>query len=473
MNSVVRLCYVARRFIASCKRGPKVLLLVSLAAMQSAPVSALPNVVLISADDLGAMEITKAGTPNLYRLSHEGVNFTRFYAYPVCSPSRAALMTGVNPLEYRLTGITEDLGRRFKRPLARLRPPQPADRLPAGIRTLGKMMRSKGYRTGYFGKWHLGEYEGGLSALGYDTSITTQGKSHILTHVEMRPSMDVDEDARRDQFIVEQALEFIEGGDPFYLEIHNFLPHLPLEPRGDLASSDAPAAVRHAALLTEMDELVGLLLEKLEGSNTLVLFLSDNGALESGQGMDLTSNAPFRGEKGTVYEGGVRVPLIAWWPVRLKPKRDEDLAFLTDIYPLLESVTDDGWNRPQREEIVIHFPHYHKGSPASAIITDRWKLVRDYETGQDTMFDLANDIGEQRPLSPNPELSARLTSALGSAMLPVGNPDYNAELAHCENDCDALLAKPRNKFIAIGLILALLAVFLLRKTIERRRLGRE
>lgn len=435
----------------------------------AASANAMPNVVLISADDLGEVEITRDATPNLYQLSREGLRFTRFYSYPVCSPSRAALMTGRNPMDFGFTGLTEKHGRPLKRPLARVRPPKPADRLPRGIATLGKLMRSKGYRTGYFGKWHLGKYDGGMQALGYDTAVTTQGYSHILTHIEMDPKIDVPEGTRRDQYITEKALEFIGGEQPFYVEIHNFLPHLPLEVKGDLAPPDAAPGKLHEAHLAELDELIGKVLDRLEGTDTLVLFLSDNGALENWQGLDLMSNAPLRGEKGTVYEGGVRIPFIAWWPGKIEPLSTSRLGFLSDVYAMLSTLEDGELHMPERDEIVIHFPHYHKGRPASALITDRWKIVRDYETGTDEMFDLQNDVGEQNPLPARPALSARLTEALADTSLPVANPDYDAGLEMCEADCEQLQAERLKRRIGYTAFIALLLLLLLRWSLRHRR----
>ena len=423
----------------------------------------MPNVVLISADDLGSTEITADTMPNLYRLAKEGRSFTRFYAYPVCSPSRAALMTGRNPLEFGYTSITVDHGRELDRPLAKLRPPRPAMKLPEGIPTLGELMRRKGYRTGYFGKWHLGKVEGGLRHLGYDASITTEGYSHILNHVKTTPSVNAPETIRRDHFINDKALAFMDGDGPFYLEIHNFLPHLPLEVRHDLASQNAKPRELHRAHLRELDELIGTVMARVENTDTLILFLSDNGTLESWKGMQVASNRPLRGEKGTVFEGGIRIPFVAWWPGRIDPASDDQLAFLSDVYLMLASLDDEGLERPLRKEVVVHFPHYHAGRPASAMITDRWKIVRDYQTGTDTMYDLVSDPGESTPTPAHLQMSARLTAALGNASLPIANPDYDAPLENCEGDCEQRQDTRRNLRLLLILALLTATAFYLRR----------
>ena len=327
-------------------------------------------------------------------------------------------------------------------------------KLPEGIPTLGKLMRGKGYRTGYFGKWHLGQVEGGLEYLGYDTSITTEGYSHILNHVKTTPGVNAPETTRRDHFINEKALAFMDGDGPFYLEIHNYLPHLPLEVRHDLASQDAKPGELHGAHLRELDELIGKIVARVENTDTLILFLSDNGALESWKGMEVASNKPLRGEKGTVFEGGIRIPFVAWWPGRIEAANDNQLAFLSDVYAMLASLDDEGLERPLRKDIVVHFPHYHAGRPSSAMITDQWKIVRDYETGVDTVYDLATDPGENNPVPAHSEMSARLTAALENAALPTANPDYDPSLEDCEGDCEQRQETRRN--LRLLLILALL-----------------
>ena len=428
-----------------------------------------PNVVLILADDLGWADAGAYGntfidTPNIDRLAHEGMRCTRFYTDAVCSPSRAAIQSG--QFSTRL-GITDfimspqmtgpDAGEYIRghwRPFEKVDTPLTRRAYP-DIPTVADALRGGGYRTGYIGKWHLGFEPGDLPAdHGYDVSLVYDG----LAGPEGERTMDL---------MLRDVDEFLEnrGTKPFFLFLSPTQPHIPLVPtpallekyrqRASERGQEIPIA-QYAAVVEELDGFVGDVYARLErlglGESTVFIFLSDNGGLENydlGLGGRVTSNQPLRGEKGTLYEGGIRVPLIVRWPGHVEADTTSDtLAAAYDLLPTLLDISrvsfeahPDGVSflpalrgraAPDERELFFHYPHYHHDRPASTVVTRDWKLIDFLDGGEPELYSLASDPSESDNLAKaKPEKLnvlqadlARWRQSVG-AKLPVQNPNYD------------------------------------------------
>ena len=422
-----------------------------------------PNVVLFFIDDLGYHDLGCYGsenyqTPNIDRLAQQGVRLTQFYsANPVCSPTRAALMTGKAP---QRVGITQWIN-------------QPNDlHLPLDELTIGEAFQQQGYRTGYIGKWHLGEKDGQLpTAQGFDwmRCVNRGGQPGSYFHPFKRnprngvaywdvPDLEDSQpgDYLTDQ-LTDQANEFIQssGQQPFLLCFAHYAVHTPIqsppqlveqyknqfsklprlkknfEPERNGARSryrqDDPA---YAAMVENLDTNVGRVMKQLESlglsENTIVVFTSDNGGLSTLKRIGPTSVRPLRAGKGWTYEGGIRIPTIIHWPGQLKPAVCAELAITMDLYPTLLELTGnemlpaqhlDGHSlvsalRGQATEklnnrfLAWTYPHRHGSghTPSNAIREGDWKLVQltDEATPDDQrleLYNLANDIGEKHNLA--------------------------------------------------------------------------
>ena len=339
-------------------------LLALLAAIVPAAVSSAgaepprPHVVFILADDMGPGDVgcyggTRAATPALDRMAAEGTRFTQYYAAsPICSPSRAGLITGMFPARWRLTS--------FLQARAGNRGCEQADFLDPAAPSLPRQLKAAGYATAHFGKWHLG---GGrdvkdappFAAYGYD--------EHAGTYESPQPHPDItatnwiwsDQDKvkrwDRSAFFVDKTLDFVrrshEAGRPCFVNLWLDDPHTPWVPRPDAPQGDRPANLK--GVLEEMDRQVGRLLDGLKEMgierDTLVVFATDNGPLPT---FKATRSAGLRGSKLSLYAGGVRVPLIARWPGRVPAGRVDDATVIAgvDIFPTLCALT--GARVPER-----------------------------------------------------------------------------------------------------------------------------
>lgn len=421
-----------------------------------------PNLILILADDLGWADLGCYGntfneTPNLDRLAREGMRFTQAYAGPVCSPTRANLQSGRDQARF---GITQHIPG-HRRPFAKLIDPVVPRQLPLEVETFAERLGAAGYRTGYFGKWHLGGAGFGPAEQGWQTVLECHGHTQP-------PSVTGSAATRRTaEFLTERAVAFIEAnrGGPFLLQVSHIAVHIPLSTTPDLlAKYEAkksmpgyPSNPAYAGLLEELDQSVGRIAEAVDraglAEQTLLLFLSDNGGIEHEQsGRIVTSNHPLRGEKGTLYEGGIRIPAIARWPGQVPAGSECATPIITmDLYPtflalagapvpagaLLDGVSlGEVLRNPAaplaRDTLHWHLPHYHHSTPASAIRRGDWKLIEFLEDSSLQLFDLSTDPGEQSDLAKRePARVEELRAALAqwrtqvAARMPTPNPNYD------------------------------------------------
>ena len=425
------------------------------APASQAPLSARPNVVFILADDLGINDLACYGrrdhrTPHLDRLAREGARFTAAYCgQPICSPSRAAIMTGKHPARLHLTtylpGRPDCASQKLLHPVIR-------QELPLSERTLAEHFRDAGYATACIGKWHLG----GRGFLPTDQGFEVYHPGQANT----KPSET--EGGKGEYDLTTQAAKFIEANRsrPFFLYLAHNSPHIPYAAKTNLVAKNAGAFEPvYAALIETLDDTVGRLMARLDAlglaTNTIVVFTSDNGGLHVPEGghARITHNTPFRAGKGFLYEGGLRIPLMVRWPGRITPDRvvDEPVLNTGWLPTLLElaglPVPNDldgvgfaglltsrgGW-KPGR--LFWHFPHYtNQGSrPAGAVRDGEWKLIEHYEDGRVEFFNLASDPTETQDLSAQePQRVARLREALAVWRQSVGaqtnapNPGFEAD----------------------------------------------
>ena len=430
-------------------------------ATDAPPTKRRPNVVVFLADDLGANDLGITGSqfyesPNIDALAKRGCLFTQAYAAgPVCSPTRAALMTGRYPARI---GVTDWIGgpqpeEAAKLPRWNVKPMLPAaykEQLPPAETTIAEAMREAGYATCFLGKWHLGGPKFYPSTQGFDACIGTTwrgspGKNGYFSpyNVELPPGP---EGEHLDLRLASEAANWIQKRDrekPFLMYFALYDVHTPLmapaetikhfeEKKTKFGLSDEfakegesklrlnHAHTTYAAMVKTMDDAVGIVVKQLESQglldDTVIAFTSDNGGVSTAEGWP-TSNAPLRAGKGWPYEGGVRVPLAIVAPGVTKPGSTSDvLTTSTDLFPtllaacgLLPRETDhlDGINllpalrdeKLRDRPLFWHYPHYGNqgGSPYSAIRSGDWKLIVFHDPGQPAeLYNLAEDPHEKK-----------------------------------------------------------------------------
>lgn len=415
-----------------------------------------PNVVLIQADDLGINDLGCYGrkdhrTPHLDRLAGQGMRFTSAYcAQPICSPSRAALLTGKAPARLHLTTYLP--GRKDARSQKVLHP-KISLQLPRGEETIASRLKKAGYATACVGKWHLGGASAGPRAFGFD--VYHPGRGQTLPSASEGGSGEFDLTARADEFITANRAR------PFFLYLNHYNPHIPLAAQADrLAKHRDAFNPLYAAVVETLDDAVGRLLARLTAlkldEDTIVVFVSDNGGLHVPELKDdaPTHNTPFRAGKGFLYEGGLRVPLIVRWPGKVRAGATTDAPVVnTDFLPTLLGMAGIevpagldgvsfaplllGTGKPAGRPIYWHFPHYNNqgGRPSGAVRDGKWKLVEYYDGGKPELYDLDADRGETKDLAA--AHGARVESmraALAAWRKKVGaqenrpNPDFDEAL---------------------------------------------
>ena len=454
-----------------------------------------PNIVCFVVDDLGFMDIspnnprTFYDTPNLSHLAETGMRFTAGYATcPVCSPTRASLLTGKYP---QRVGITDYIGAAqpdlWRRP-TRLLPAPYHDRLRHEEVTLAEAIKARGYRTLFAGKWHLGpegfwpESQGfEVNKGGIDRGGPYGGDKYFSPYGNPRLPDGPKGEHLPDRLATE-TVKFIEDHreGPFLAYLCFYSVHTPLMAREDLRlkyeakakslTPDGPIwgkererQVRliqkhavYAGMVEAMDQAVGKVLAAVDrlglSQNTIVVFTSDNGGLSTSEGHP-TSNLPYRGGKGWMYEGGLRVPWIVRAPGLTKEGSVCDTPILsTDLYPTLLELA--GVTRPEhgvdgksfvrllrgeqfeRGPLYWHYPHYGNqgGAPGAAVRDGKWKLIEWYEGDPSQLFNLEQDPGETTNMANQaPEKVQQLREQLDhwrkdvGAVMPTMNPNQKPE----------------------------------------------
>jgi len=440
-----------------------------------------PNVILILADDLGYTDLACYGstfyeTPNIDRLAASGVRFTDGYTCgPNCQPTRAALMSG----QYGpRTGVyTVGSIDRFNWQSRRLRPVDNVVSLPLEKITLAQALRQSGYATGMFGKWHLGhDAEYHPARRGFDEAIVSQGRHFDFA---TDPTTEYPSGAYLADFLTDRAVDFVRRHQdkPFFLYLPHFGVHGPHEAKEQLIARfrSKPAGGGHsdptyAAMIASLDESVGrivALLDELKlAENTLVIFTSDNGGVggyerEGIQGNSITDNAPLKGGKGMLYEGGIRVPYIFRMPGSIPSGKTCGVPIISvDLYPTVLEITRspapqnyhlDGASYagllsnpsagPQlREPLYWHFPGYlgsggntWRTTPGGAIRQGDWKLIEYFEDDRFELYNLKDDVGEKLNLTDrHPEKVKSLSDKLVAwrkstgALMPTPNRPSDA-----------------------------------------------
>lgn len=417
-----------------------------------------PNVIIILADDLGWSDLGCYGsdfheTPSLDSFSQSAVRFTNAYApAPVCTPTRAALMTGKSPARLGITIWSEgSLQGPTNRKLLQAKSKHD---LPLSEKTLAEYFHEQGYLTASIGKWHLGDAAHGPETQGFDINVggTHWGapttffwpyKGVRTSGNEYRYVPDLPYGNAGEYLtdrLTDESLEVIDEAhrreQPFFLFLAHHAPHTPIEAKPeDLAYFQTRLSNKskthrnpvYAGMLKSLDQSVGRILERLEKldieQETIVVFTSDNGGFIGqmkidGKDVPITSNAPLRSGKGTCYEGGLRVPLLVRWPKLSRPGVADEPVILTDLFATLvhgalacNIESSDGVNLtpllktpastlPDRS-LYFHYPHYYHApvsTPVSAIRKGDWKLLHYYEDNHDELYHLATDPSEQRDL---------------------------------------------------------------------------
>lgn len=443
-----------------------------------------PNIVFIMADDLGWADLGCTGstfyeTPHLDRLAADGMRFTTAYsACPVCSPTRAAAMTGKYPARVKVTDYIPGDRR------GRLNPAFYLHHLPLEEVTIAESLRDARYKTALIGKWHLGDEGFWPQDQGFDVNVAGSGKggSPQISPYKLPNIIDGPPGEYLTERLTEEAIKFLEGArdKPFLLVLTHYDVHTPLVGKKELIekfqakAAALPASTTprfraegagedrrvqdhavYAAKVASLDQSVGRVRETLArlgvDKNTVIVFTSDNGGLSTTEGAP-TSNAPLRAGKGWLYEGGIRVPLIVHWPGVTSAGRTSDVPVITnDFYPTLLEIAGlpplaaqhvDGVNlvpllkdegRPARDTLYWHYPHYGNqgGSPGGAVREGDWKLIEFFEDHRVELYNLRADAGERHNVAALlPERAEQLRKKLTAwrtsvgAEMPTPNPDY-------------------------------------------------
>jgi len=441
--------------------------LLALRLAAAAPDTTKPNIVFLLADDLGYMDIgannprTFYETPHIDRLAAQGLRFTAGYAAcPVCSPTRASIMTGKYPPR---THITDFIGGHRS---GKLLPAPNQDHLALEEVTLAEALRAGGYVNFFAGKWHLGAGEFSPNAQGFGPGLSGTGQFYYPPSAVPPPKPR--DDPKTTDRIADEAVRFIEAhkDQPFFAYLPFLAVHIPIGARPDLiekyqrkqaaAPPDAWGRERdsqvrlvqnhaaYAAMLEQLDTAIGRVLAALDrhglAERTIVVFMSDNGGLATAEGHP-TSNLPLRGGKGWLYEGGIREPWIIRVPGVTKPGSVCATPVISnDFYPTLLELAGlpprprqhcDGLSlvpllkggELPRGPLFWHYPHYGNqgGAPSGAVRDGAWKLIEWYEDGTRELYNLRDDPGEKQNLAAaHPDKVTELTARLAAWRQEVG-----------------------------------------------------
>ncbi len=445
------------------------------------------NVILLLVDDWGWTDGSVFGsdlyeTPNIDRLAAEGIRFTQGYAAcTVCSPSRAAVLTGLYPARLHLTDWIAGHSERFKnRPVLQ---PEWTQRLEHDHITIAEVLQEHGYRTANVGKWHLtpkDEPGGALEAAywpekhGFEVNIAGNQwgapGSYFAPFDRRRRYManmpEAEEGAYLTDVLTDETIRLIEqwSNEPFFIYMPYYTVHTPIQSKPEIIEyyrNKVHPGLRHtnpayAAMVHSLDESVGRILETLErldlSDKTLIILTGDNGGLDPDDKGRITNNAPLRDGKGSEFEGGVRVPFVIRMPgdandkVNATPAISNDImptvlsalelethAHLTDGIDLMPVIRGESDTLPGRD-LFWHYPHYHTqgATPYSAIRSGDYRLIEYHIDGNVKLYNLKEDIGETLDLSRKlPHIVNRLRDKLHAwrqsvnAQMPIPNPEYH------------------------------------------------
>lgn len=462
------------------------------------------NIIFILADDLGWSDCTLYGntklyqTPNLERLAKRGVTFTRAYsASPLCSPTRSSILTGQTPARTGITapvchgpeeklepGVKENAGTGDKATIC-----ISATRLNTNIPTLGKLIKANGYATAHFGKWHLGPEPFSPIQQGFDVDIPHwpgpgPADSFVAPWKFKDFKENVPEEHIEDRMAKEAVnwLRSLKKDQPFYMNYWMFSVHAPFNAkeelveyyRGRIDTTQAQRSSTYAAMVHSMDDAVGTLLDEIDrlgiADRTAIIFYSDNGGnmydylpetTKDGKKYTSTAtcNAPLRGGKATVYEGGIHIPCVIVWPGITHPAtRSNVMVQSTDFYPTIlkqlgisipENHPVDGYDistalsgKPwERKSMFTYFPHATRVPqwlpPSMAVHVGDWKLIRLFYQGEKgahgyLLYNLKEDIGEKNNLAAKfpdkvKQMDALIETYLKDAktVIPLPNPEFD------------------------------------------------
>ncbi len=450
----------------NCLRRLAVCVALSIVSMNGLGAERPPNVIVVLVDDLGWKDVTCQGsessqTPHVDQLASRGVRFTAAYAAcTVCSPTRAAMMTGQYPARLHVT----DWIAGHERPHALLRIPDWRKHLPAEAVTVAERLSGAGYATALIGKWHLGEGAFSPEHRGFDHNVGGCQIGHPPSYFSPYriPAL---VDGPTGEYLTDreasEAVAFVESHRdvPFYLHLAHYAVHTPIQAKPEATARAvarwpnlSPQRAAYAAMIESVDESLGRILTTLDRlglrDQTAIVFTSDNGGQAS-----ITDMKPLRAGKGSAYEGGVRVPLVITWPgVTSAGTQCDEPVITPDIPATILDLTHVGTVADQpldgcslaplfeggtlgRDAIFWHYPHYHPGgaTPYSAVRAGPWRLVHFYEDGRDELYHLGDDPGESRDLAgarpdQTSSLRARLDQWLSDvgAQLPTPNPEADS-----------------------------------------------
>jgi arylsulfatase A-like enzyme len=436
-----------------------------------------PNFVFILIDDYGWRDTSFNGsafyeTPNIDALARGGMVFTNGYsASPVCSPTRAAIMTGKYPARLHLTSHLQGASNRLH--YSKVLQPNTRLALPLEEVTIAELLRARGYQTACIGKWHLGAAgflpsdQGFHQTFGGDEAGSTN--SFFFPQWKKKIPLDGSDGDYLTDRLTSLAVDFIRGNrhNPFFLYLPHFAVHTPIDPKPEkipkYAAKSRPDNPQnypdYAAMIESVDESVGRVMQSLKQlgleEDTLVILTGDNGGVTSREWKKrpITSNLPLRSGKGHLYEGGIRVPTVACWPAAIRAGSTcHDPVLSIDYAPTLAELAGVPRNQMpamdgrgiaslfrgapslRRQEVFWHYPHYSPqlGRPSAAIRRGNDKLILFLDDNHVELYDLQRDIGETRDLAAaQPGKAAQLRRRLQAwlretdAQLPVPNPNYD------------------------------------------------
>ena len=406
-------------------------------------------------DNVPGSKSRLARTPNLEAIASGGMRFANFYAAsPRCMPTRAALFTGRSPAALHMTYIGEGKRDETQAAANKLVPPRASLELPSGEVTVASLLKGAGYATAHFGKWHVGR----IDPVKYGFDESDGATSNVGPNGETNPN------PAQAFSMTERGMDFmsrqVKSGKPFYLQISHYAGDGGTSARPETYSAVRRMAgpgdeklVENVAMTEDMDVTIGFILGRLEAlgiaDRTFVFYTTDHGSKGH------NANGPLNGGKGSVWEGGVRVPLLVKGPGVKPGSCAQTLASTADLMPTISQLAGVKAALPKnveggslvpvllgksdlvkrlREEFVVHFPHYDKDGegPASMLISGSQKLIRIYETGQLYLFNLKSDLGEKRDLSKEmplvaKDLDRRLSDYLLAvdASMPTPNPAFD------------------------------------------------